>query len=104
VFLSDLLERYEGAAVRRYLLSHHYREGWEFDDAALADAAVGLKRWRGAAGAEGQRPDLELAFHEALRDDLDTPGALAALDEAAAAGAGETVRTLADVLGFALPG
>jgi L-cysteine:1D-myo-inositol 2-amino-2-deoxy-alpha-D-glucopyranoside ligase len=104
VFLSDLLERYEGAAVRRYLLSHHYREGWEFDDAALADAAVGLKRWRGAAGAEGQRPDLELAFHQALADDLDTPGALAALDEAAAAGAGGTVRTLADVLGFALPG
>jgi cysteinyl-tRNA synthetase len=44
----------------------------------------------------------EAEFHLAMDDDLDTPKALAVLDRAAAAGAGETLRTLAGVLGFAL--
>jgi L-cysteine:1D-myo-inositol 2-amino-2-deoxy-alpha-D-glucopyranoside ligase len=43
VFVSDLLERFEGGAIRRYLLEHHYRGGWAHDDEAPAEAATGFK-------------------------------------------------------------
>jgi L-cysteine:1D-myo-inositol 2-amino-2-deoxy-alpha-D-glucopyranoside ligase len=104
VFVSDLLERYEGAALRRYLLEHHYRQGWTYSDTALDDAAAGVKRWREAADGAGRDPDLEAAFHAAMRDDLDTPTAIEIMDAAAEAGAGGTIRTLADIVGFDLPG
>jgi L-cysteine:1D-myo-inositol 2-amino-2-deoxy-alpha-D-glucopyranoside ligase len=102
VFASDLRERYEADAVRRYLLSHHYRRSWDHDEGDLADAAAAVKRWREAAGNDDERPDLAEAFHAAMNDDLDTPGAVRALDEAAAAGAGRTLRALAPVLGLSL--
>ena len=95
VFVSDLVERFEPAAIRRYLLSHRYRQAWDHDEAALADAALGVKRWRDAAGSSGSRPDLEEAFDAAMADDLDAPRAIAVLDEAADQGAGETVARLA---------
>jgi L-cysteine:1D-myo-inositol 2-amino-2-deoxy-alpha-D-glucopyranoside ligase len=104
VFVADLLERYEPQAVRRYLLSHHHRTGWSYDDAALEEAAAAHKRWAEAAAADGRATDLEAAFHAAMGDDLDTPTALDVLDEAAARGAGETLRDLAGVLGFDLDG
>ncbi len=103
VFVRDLLERYEAGAVRRYLLEHHYRADWSYDDTELADAACGFKRWQKAAGTEGERDDLAAAFDRAIRDDLDTPEAIRILDEAAEVGAGTTLRRLAPVLGFALP-
>ncbi len=102
VFVGDLLERYEPGALRRYLLSHHYRDDWSFDDAALAEAAAAFKRWREAAGPSRTRRDLVDAFHAAMDDDLDTPAALSVMDDAAAAGAGATLCQLAAVLGFTL--
>jgi L-cysteine:1D-myo-inositol 2-amino-2-deoxy-alpha-D-glucopyranoside ligase len=101
VFVSDLLERYEPAAVRRYLLSHHYRSAWDHDEAALDDAAAGVKRWWDTLGRGGERKDLEQAFDEAMADDLDIPRALSVLDEAAEAGAGATLERLTMRLGLA---
>jgi L-cysteine:1D-myo-inositol 2-amino-2-deoxy-alpha-D-glucopyranoside ligase len=102
VFASDLMERFEPGAVRRYLLSRHYRQGWSYDDAELERAAAGFKRWRDAAGGDGRDPDLEDALDDALVDDLDTPAALAVLDRMAAAGAGASLRDAARTLGFDL--
>ena len=102
VFVSDLRERFDPMAVRRYLLEHHYRDGWTYDESQLIDAAAGVKRWAEAAGAEGDAPGAAAAFHATMSADLDTPGAIRALDDAAAAGAGATVRELAGILGFAL--
>jgi L-cysteine:1D-myo-inositol 2-amino-2-deoxy-alpha-D-glucopyranoside ligase len=104
VFAGDLLERFEPGAIRRYLLTHHYRSGWSFDDAALEESAAAFKRWRDAGEVDGRDPVLEAEFHVAMRDDLDTPRALAVLDRAADAGAGTTLRELADVLGLPLVG
>ncbi|MEX0657930.1 MAG: cysteine--tRNA ligase [Egibacteraceae bacterium] len=102
VFVRDLLERFEPGALRRYLLEHHYRADWAFADDELAESAGAFKVWRDVAGGDGARPDLVAPFHAALDDDLDIPGAVAVLDEAAAAGAGATVRELAPILGFVL--
>jgi L-cysteine:1D-myo-inositol 2-amino-2-deoxy-alpha-D-glucopyranoside ligase len=104
VFASDLFERFEVGAVRRYLVAHHYRSGWTFHDAEVQESAAAFKRWTDAAGADGHSPALVTAFHAAMADDLDTPRAVAIIDEAAATGAGATVRELAGILGFALDG
>jgi L-cysteine:1D-myo-inositol 2-amino-2-deoxy-alpha-D-glucopyranoside ligase len=97
VFVSDLLKEHEPASVRLALLAHHYRDSWEWDDGAMATAADRLERWRRA----GPGDHALAAVREALDHDLDTPGALAAVDDAAAAGRG--VAAAAALLGVAIP-
>ncbi len=102
VFVDDLLERFEAGALRRYLLEHHYRSDWMYDDAQMAEAASRYKAWQDAAGTGGRSTDVDERFFAAICDDLDTPTALTVLDEAAQTGAGRSVRELAGILGFNL--
>ena len=98
VFVSDLLEASEPAAVRLALLDHHYRFDWEWHDHDLDVGLARVARWRAASGVDDGR---SLAIvRERLDDDLDTPGALAGLDELAAAGL--SVREGAALLGVSL--
>jgi L-cysteine:1D-myo-inositol 2-amino-2-deoxy-alpha-D-glucopyranoside ligase len=69
-------------AIRLALLARSYRTDWAWSDDLLADAEARLERWR-AAAARPTGPDAGLtvaAVRERLADDLDTPGALAAVD------------------------
>jgi len=100
VFVSRL--RAAGAdpmAIRLAILAHHYREDWDWTGDGLAAAAERLSRWRTAialaegaelSGAErsgGALPGEALlaAVRARLAEDLDAPGALAAVDRWAAA-------------------
>jgi L-cysteine:1D-myo-inositol 2-amino-2-deoxy-alpha-D-glucopyranoside ligase len=79
-------------AIRMALLAHHYRSDWEWTDAAAAGAEGRLSRWRAAtaaaAGASDEAPAAGIPaadavlqqVRERLADDLDAPGALAAID------------------------
>ncbi|HEX6933148.1 MAG TPA: cysteine--1-D-myo-inosityl 2-amino-2-deoxy-alpha-D-glucopyranoside ligase [Streptosporangiaceae bacterium] len=106
VFVSVLRE--SGAdpmAIRLAILAHHYREDWDWTDEGLAEAAARLERWRtavrtglaapgglaglatepGPEGPDGSVPsEAALGVLGAMRarmaDDLDAPGALAAVD------------------------
>ncbi|MPZ73136.1 MAG: cysteine--tRNA ligase [Nitriliruptorales bacterium] len=102
VFVEDLLDRFEGGALRRYFLEHHYRADWTYDDDEATEAATKFKRWQEAAGSDVRQAHLHERFHAAMCDDLNTPGAIRVLDEAAETGAGRTLRELADILGFTL--
>ena len=84
VFVHTLLETHDPAAVRLSLLAHHYRASWDFDGGLLDVAADRLERWRAAGEGKGGLD----AARARLDDDLDTPGALAAIDEAARRGRG----------------
>jgi L-cysteine:1D-myo-inositol 2-amino-2-deoxy-alpha-D-glucopyranoside ligase len=84
VFVSDLLARAEAGAARLSLLAHHYRGDWEWHDEQLDAAVKRLERWR--AGTEGDGSAGLTEVRAALDDDLDTLGALGALDEAALSG------------------
>ncbi|HEU4999621.1 MAG TPA: cysteine--1-D-myo-inosityl 2-amino-2-deoxy-alpha-D-glucopyranoside ligase [Lapillicoccus sp.] len=83
VFVSALRERgVEPMAIRLALLAHHYRTPWEWSDDVLAQAADRLARWRAGLSTNGG-PDADATVAELrarLADDLDTPGALAAVD------------------------
>jgi L-cysteine:1D-myo-inositol 2-amino-2-deoxy-alpha-D-glucopyranoside ligase len=102
VFVEDLLERFDGGALRRYFLQHHYRSDWTYDDDAAVEAAARFKVWQDAAQADGRAEELEIRFHQAMADDLDTPTAIQIVDEVADAGAGATLRELAALLGLEL--
>ncbi len=88
VFVSDLLKEYDPRAVRLAIVAHHYRDSWEWNDSLMPTAAGRLEAWQ--AAPEGS-PDAANAVLDRVRgcldDDLDTPSAVAAIDEAASAGA-----------------
>ena len=93
VFVGDLLKDWEAPAIRLALLAHHYRQDWQWTEGDMPAAAERLARWRaapGAATATGPGIGAGGAGLEPVRarldDDLDTPGALSALDDLAAAG------------------
>lgn len=98
VFVSDLLAATESDAVRLALLDHHYRFDWEWHDEDLDRAVSRLSAWRRASHGDGAAGLDEV--RAALDNDLDTPGALAALDSAAATGA--SVALGARLLGVSL--
>jgi L-cysteine:1D-myo-inositol 2-amino-2-deoxy-alpha-D-glucopyranoside ligase len=85
VFVSDLLERVEPVVLRVAVLDQHYRRDWDWTDDLLEGAAARLDGWRGAARGGGADAVLD-AVRSCLDHDLDTPAALAVLDDAADAG------------------
>lgn len=96
VFVSELRKQWDPMAIRLLIVENHYRQAWEWDDTRLPRAAQRLARWQAAGPGDGA---LE-AVRARLDDDLDTPGALAAIDAAAAAGQG--VSEAAALLGVAV--
>jgi L-cysteine:1D-myo-inositol 2-amino-2-deoxy-alpha-D-glucopyranoside ligase len=95
VFVGELLKEHEPAAIRLAFCSQRYRTSWEWSDELLDGAERRLERWRvagaGDAGLDRVRARLD--------DDLDTPGALLAIDEACERGG---VSAAAALLGVVL--
>jgi L-cysteine:1D-myo-inositol 2-amino-2-deoxy-alpha-D-glucopyranoside ligase len=95
VFVGDLCKEWDPMVVRLALMGHHYREDWSWRDGDLVQAAERLDRWRAAASpvaspdgagwATGE--EAPATVRDRLDDDLDTPGALAAVDRLALDGA-----------------
>jgi L-cysteine:1D-myo-inositol 2-amino-2-deoxy-alpha-D-glucopyranoside ligase len=84
VFVNRLRHRGTDPDVLRLaLLSHHYREDWEWTDRDLAVAERRLERWRDALPitSEEQAEQLVVTVRGALAVDLDTPRALRLLDD-----------------------
>ena len=74
-------------AIRLVLLAQHYREPWDWQAELLDQATARLQRWRQAAAAAASAgratADAESVLQQLrqrLRNDLDTPGALAVID------------------------
>jgi L-cysteine:1D-myo-inositol 2-amino-2-deoxy-alpha-D-glucopyranoside ligase len=98
VFVGDLLKEWEPAVIRLALLSHHYRPDWQWSRDDLVLAAARLEAWRAIGGMPpsgdptdpgdtlGSDEDGLWRVRAALDDDLDTPTALAALDDEASLG------------------
>ncbi|WP_336026654.1 cysteine--1-D-myo-inosityl 2-amino-2-deoxy-alpha-D-glucopyranoside ligase [Geodermatophilus sp. FMUSA9-8] len=88
VFVSKLRgEGVDPMAIRLALLSGHYRTDRAWTPDLLADAEQRLATWRRAVARAAGAPAAPLlsALRERLADDLDSPGAIAAVDAWAAA-------------------
>jgi L-cysteine:1D-myo-inositol 2-amino-2-deoxy-alpha-D-glucopyranoside ligase len=102
VFVDALRKEWDAAAIRLAIIGHHYRVEWEWDDTLMPLAQQRLEDWRTASRRGGSGGDLLHLVRDRLDDDLDTPGAFAAIDAAAADGAGKAVAAAADLLGVLL--
>jgi L-cysteine:1D-myo-inositol 2-amino-2-deoxy-alpha-D-glucopyranoside ligase len=97
VFVDELLKTWDARAIRLGIIEHNYRVPWEWDDELMPQNAARLDLWNA-----NSRSNLDLLdeVRGCLDDDLDTPGAVAAIDAAASAGQG--VREPAALLGVDL--
>lgn len=99
VFVDQLRTVWDPRAIRLAVIEHHYRHEWSWDDDLMPRATARLERWQGAARTGGGERVLdEVRAH--LDQDLDTPSALAAIDDAAERG--EDVTSAAALLGVVL--
>ena len=84
VFVSKLrLAGTDPSAIRLAILAHHYRTDWDWTDAGLDQAVARLASWRRGGGARrwaAPADDVLSEVRACLADDLDAPGALAAID------------------------
>jgi L-cysteine:1D-myo-inositol 2-amino-2-deoxy-alpha-D-glucopyranoside ligase len=103
VFVDALRKEWDPAAIRLAIIGHQYRTEWEWDDGLMDRSQRQLDAWRTAAAKGGNCSTLLDDVRARLDDDLDTPGAFALIDAAAATGeAGDDVRSAADLLGIVL--
>ena len=108
VFVDQLRKRYDPRAIRLGLIVNHYRREWEWDEGLIDRATERLGKWAASSvdseqanSREGEGGQAVLdEVRERLDDDLDTPGAVAAIDAAAARGV--DVRAAAALLGVTL--
>ncbi len=98
VFVDQLREVWDPMVIRLGLIEHHYRTEWEWDEELMPRNDRRLTAWR--AAADGHQGDVLEVVRARLDDDLDSPGAVAAVDAAAARG--ESTRAAADLLGVLL--
>ena len=84
VFVSDLSRTWDPRSIRLACLVHHYRDSWEWRDGLMSEAQDRLTAWVQAGPGDGALEQVRAALDE----DLDTPAAIAAIDEAAARGEG----------------
>ncbi|HSI51198.1 MAG TPA: cysteine--tRNA ligase [Ideonella sp.] len=90
--IRDVLKHYDGETLRFFMLRTHYRSPFNYSDAHLDDARSALRRLYTALASVADVPEVamdlanpaEQAFHAAMDDDFNTPGALAVLFDLAA--------------------
>jgi len=99
VFVDKLREQWDPREIRLCIIANHYRREWEWNDERMPAARRRFQSWlasKGGSGGAGVLSDVRAR----LDDDLDTPGALRVIDEAAAAGS--DVSDAAALLGVSL--
>ncbi|MBM2576698.1 cysteine--tRNA ligase [Jannaschia sp. Os4] len=98
----DLLDRgVPGEVIRMVFLGTHYAKTMDWTEERAQEAEGHLRRWHGMA-EEGGSP--APAVLDALRDDVNVPGAIAELHRLAKAGDGATLTASARMLGLLQPG
>lgn len=108
VFIRELLTSYSADAIRLYLLSHHYRDSFEWKrDELDSMALLAAKLNESAPAGDGHNPAIE-SLGALMADDLGTDKAVAELSRLVGEGSGDTLgaaaRWAAAILGLALSG
>ncbi len=86
----DLIDEFPGEAIRLTLLSTHYRQPLDFTKAGIAEAKRKLDGWYRVLNSKSESTDVPQGVLAALSDDLNTPQAIAEMDQLAhAARAGD---------------
>lgn len=100
VFVDKLRTEWDPRSIRLGIIEHHYRYEWEWDDTLMPRNRDRLESWSAASAGGADDVSVLADVRAALDDDLNTPGAIAAIDAAATAGVG--VSSAAALLGVDL--
>ena len=84
VFVDQLRTQWDPRSIRLAIIEHHYRKEWGWDDELMPRNHARLTAWAGSVG--GTSSGLLDQVRECLDNDLNTPEAVALIDEAAAGG------------------
>ena len=76
----DLIADYPGEALRLSLLTAHYRQPVDFSEDSTREQKRRLDRWYRLTDGVEAAADIPASVIDALKDDLNTPKAIAALD------------------------
>ena len=98
VFVDKLRTEWDPRSIRMAIIEHSYRREWEWDDELMPRNHKRLETWKASVG--GTVSDVLEQVRACLDNDLDTPGAVAAMDAAAAQG--HDVSAPASLLGVEL--
>ena len=105
VLVSSLLQKYTANALRWLLLSHHYRESWEFKEKELDKAEQTFARLAKLISQKRSSADNNILwqiFANAMNDNLDTPKTLLLIKNVAEKGDLHFAKTALQKLGFLL--
>ena len=101
----DLLDQgIPGEVVRFVFLTTHYRKPMDWTAAKAAEARGHLQKWHALVEGIEPSPSAAPEVIAALADDLNTPGAIAALHKLAADGRAPDLLASAQLLGLLQPG
>lgn len=98
VFVDQLRTEWDPRSIRLAVIEHHYRKEWEWNEELMPRNRERLRAWKASVG--GSASSILDDVRACLDDDLNTPGAVLAIDAAAAAGS--DVSTAASLLGVDL--
>ena len=82
VFIDQLRAEWDPMVIRLVILEHHYRDEWGWDAARLDANAERLLAWRRSA-TNRHGDEIMSQVRQCLDNDLDTVGAVKAIDAAA---------------------
>ena len=99
VFVDALRKEWDPRAIRMAIIQHHYRFVWEWTNDQMPVARERLNVWAGSVGLP-ESPNLMNEVREHLDNDLDTPSAMTAIDQAIAQGF--SAQAAANLLGITL--
>lgn len=108
ILVSDLLKKYSANAIRWVMLSHHYREKWEYKEEAFMDAEKILAKIEKTLTASSierkEETNYQQIANELLANDLQAPELLKKLSEITALSSQEKeeIKTILEMLGFRL--
>lgn len=103
VLVSDLLKKYSPFAIRYLLLSHHYRNPWEFEEFDLNQIEMKVTRIKNLLKNTDNNTQDEInvrKFEEIMEDDLNTPFVLGFIDELISEEKLGDTRKIFELLGF----
>lgn len=99
VFVDALRREWDPRAIRLAVHVHHYRIEWEWNESLMPQATERLRTWTDVVSGSEDFALLD-EVRKRLDDDLDTPGAIELIDDAAKRG--HNVHTAASLLGIDL--
>jgi L-cysteine:1D-myo-inositol 2-amino-2-deoxy-alpha-D-glucopyranoside ligase len=105
VLVSNLLKKYSPNAIRWVLLSHHYRQIWEYDKGEFDEAEKYMKKARKSIySVKPSKSKVDrsavIEFDNAMDDDLNTPQALQIVKELLRRDDAYTASYIMGILGF----